>query len=371
MDFEVTTRCNLKCAMCPHGVDAMKSVHDADDRVLDGLWALMEKTHCIHLNCIGEPLLARPFWKIIARLEGRTRPKVIINTNGHFLSARSVARLFEAPLYMVNVSLDAARPETYRRLRGSGFEKALDGIHRLVREREVRQAREVKLGVGMVLMLQNIGEVAEFISLAADLGVEFVTLQHLRPPGVTPWLVSRSDGWQFDYHDQHLVNHKERSDRALLEAVHMAEERNMTILGCDSLWFTRLKENDVWETFEWEESTEEGLRTSDNVGLTDCPHPWRWMHVNVDGYASPCSFAPRPIGNILDEGGAAGLWNGPGMRQLREDIAAGRLNPVCAGASCPYPTGSPESIAPPTQGCSSATGLARYTRGIARWFIRK
>jgi hypothetical protein len=57
----------------------------------------------------------------------------------------------------------------------------------------------------------------------------------------------------------------------------------------------------------------------------------------------PCSHATRQVvGNVLQDGGAEAVWNGPLMRQLREDIMAGRLNPVCADRRCAYARGGAE-----------------------------
>ncbi len=359
--FEVTTRCNLRCVMCPHGIGAVQSPRDAADVLVKDLWEFIETTDIVHLNSVGEPLLAGPFWRILRLLKGRKRPGISINTNGHLLSAENAASLFEAPLHTVSVSLDAARPETYRRLRGADFRKAIRGIEHLVRARDSRKDSEARLGASMVLMEENIRELTEFIELAAGLGLEFVSLIHLVPPGTHQWLVSGSDGWEFDYHKQQLLNHPDISDRMLLRALEVAGEKGITILSCNSLWFTRMKDNDRCPRFELGGIGGHGMSNVDALELSDCPHPWEWLQVRGNGDVLPCLYAQKPVGNIVKDGGVKGIWNGPELRRLRKDIIAGRLNRVCAGTACPYPTGRPKS----------KTGLRRYTGQIVRWFSRQ
>jgi MoaA/NifB/PqqE/SkfB family radical SAM enzyme len=72
--FEVTNRCNLKCVMCPHGIGAIESPRDADMSLLDALWPGMVQAEYVHLNGVGEPMMAKPFWEVIDRLKGKKRP---------------------------------------------------------------------------------------------------------------------------------------------------------------------------------------------------------------------------------------------------------------------------------------------------------
>ena len=72
--FEVTNRCNLKCVMCPHGIGAIESPRDADMSLLEILWPGMARSEHIHLNGVGEPMMSKPFWEVIDRLQGKKAP---------------------------------------------------------------------------------------------------------------------------------------------------------------------------------------------------------------------------------------------------------------------------------------------------------
>jgi radical SAM superfamily enzyme YgiQ (UPF0313 family) len=75
----------------------------------------------------------------------------------------------------INVSIDAAKPETYRRVRRGG---RLGVVHENLRRllalrREARHALPL-VGVNFVMLNENEGELVPFVEQAAELGVDFV-----------------------------------------------------------------------------------------------------------------------------------------------------------------------------------------------------
>jgi MoaA/NifB/PqqE/SkfB family radical SAM enzyme len=65
-----------------------------------------------------------------------------------------------------------------------------------------------------------------------------------------------------------------------------------------------------------------------------CPRPFSEFQIRFDGLVHCCceGWLPKPIGNILDSG-AAEIWNGPVIREIRESIVDGSFR-FCV--SCPY-----------------------------------
>ena len=56
--------------------------------------------------------------------------------------------------------------------------------------------------------------------------------------------------------------------------------------------------------------------------------------MDVNGFVKPCPWAIGYYGHIAD--GFASVWNNNRVRVLRQCIAHNQLDPICAGASCPY-----------------------------------
>ncbi|MCX7362226.1 MAG: radical SAM protein [Alphaproteobacteria bacterium] len=217
--FEVTTRCNLKCVMCPHGIGAIVEPRDADAALLEAIWPAMEAADLLHLNGVGEPLLAAPFWTVIDRLKGRARPRISFNTNGLLLTDTNIDRLRDAPLDGIWVSIDAATEATYERIRGGSFAKVIDGVRRLVGRPGDRRG----VTITFVVMRENFAEMVPFVELAYDLGVPKVWFGPLTETAISAeaWTVTRSDGWQFRYKEQQI----QTTDEQLIARLRAATDR--------------------------------------------------------------------------------------------------------------------------------------------------
>jgi hypothetical protein len=232
--FEVTNRCNLKCVMCPHGIGAIESPRDADMSLLEILWPGMVQSDYLHLNGVGEPMMAKPFWEVIDRLKGKKRPLIEFNTNGLLMTEENVERLLQAPVYGILVSLDAATPETYQDIRGGNFGTALAGIERLV----AHAKRNTHIVMTFVLMKRNIQEAGAYVELAARLGVKTVSFHHLTDTAIPAdsWVVEKPNGWKFVYTDQRLGSDPELNNANVKLAMDTGERLGVKIVGPDLLF---------------------------------------------------------------------------------------------------------------------------------------
>ena len=232
--FEVTNRCNLKCVMCPHGIGAIESPKDADMSLLDALWPGMVQADYLHLNGVGEPMMSKPFWEVIDRLKGKKRPLIEFNTNGLFMTEQNVARLLQAPVFGILVSLDAATPETYRDIRGGNFATALAGIERLA----ANATKKTHIVMTFVLMKRNIEEAGAYVELASRLGIKTVSFHHLTDTAVPAdqWAVSKPGGWKFVYTEERLAGHRELSNRNVEQAFTIGKRLGVHVVGPDLLF---------------------------------------------------------------------------------------------------------------------------------------
>ncbi|HVY34126.1 MAG TPA: radical SAM protein [Caulobacteraceae bacterium] len=221
--LEVTTRCNLKCVMCPHGVGGVADPKDAAADLVEALWPALASAETVHLNGVGEPLMAEPFWAVVDRLKGRESPRIEFNTNGLLLTAKALDRLREAPLGAIHVSVDAAKAATYARIRGGSFARVRRGVRDLVG----RLQDQASIKLNFVVMKENLAEMVAFVDLAAGLGVRGVWFAPLTETAISAetWVVTRPDGWVFSYKDQQIVG----SDPRLIEALAAAKARGLEL----------------------------------------------------------------------------------------------------------------------------------------------
>ena len=120
--LELTSKCNLRCGMCP--LPVLRRPYE------DMVWPMVEKAEReIHgaglklkwLHEMGEPLL-------YARIDDAIRlfPEASLSTNGLVLTEEIGAKLLASPLKRIRICVDSVNPEVYPQLRtGGDFDKLL------------------------------------------------------------------------------------------------------------------------------------------------------------------------------------------------------------------------------------------------------
>jgi MoaA/NifB/PqqE/SkfB family radical SAM enzyme len=229
LTIESTTACNLRCVMCPHSLDAVHRPKHMPKQLFDKLATALGLAREIQLHGIGEPLLSPSFWQILEQAPFHPDTALSINTNMTILNADKIKTLTSLPAKLtINISLDAARPETYRRIRGGDLNKVLANIAAL---RDARHGAYPFLCINMTMMRENIEEAVEFIEMGHRLGIGRIYLWHLNkiPDCDKTKYTSTREDWTFDYLSQGLWNFKALSNRCVRAAIQRAEELNIPL----------------------------------------------------------------------------------------------------------------------------------------------
>jgi len=174
--ISLTQRCNFNCFFChregesnPHGEMT------ADE--IEGVAAVASELGIRRFKLTGgEPLLREDIVEVVGRI-AMYADEVSMTTNGSLL-AEKAARLREAGLKRVNVSLHSARPEAFRRITGRD---ALSTVKRGVAAAIGSGLKPVKLNM-VVLNGINSGEIPDMIEFSRGAGailqlIEFQPLQ--------------------------------------------------------------------------------------------------------------------------------------------------------------------------------------------------
>lgn len=121
--LELTSKCNLRCGMCP--LPVLRRPYE------DMEWSLVEKAEReIHgnglklkwLHEMGEPLL-------YGRIDDAIRlfPEASLSTNGLVLTPEVGAKLLASPLKRIRICVDSIDPQIYPQIRtGGDFDKLVD-----------------------------------------------------------------------------------------------------------------------------------------------------------------------------------------------------------------------------------------------------
>jgi MoaA/NifB/PqqE/SkfB family radical SAM enzyme len=226
LTLETTSRCNLQCVMCVHAIDGVSRPKHLDESISARLAPYIARAGDIQLHGIGEPLNSPAFWRCLGDLPAVDECASSINTNFTVLNDAQLERLLNSQIHFINVSLDAATPLTYARIRGFDFEKVLNNIRRFVKARTAMGKTHPLLLMNMTLMRSNIEELSDFIRLAKELGANQVCAWQLnRWPAeeMARFRVTRGD-WTFDYASEGLWNFPELSNRCIAAAETLAKE---------------------------------------------------------------------------------------------------------------------------------------------------
>jgi MoaA/NifB/PqqE/SkfB family radical SAM enzyme len=177
IEIEMTNRCNLACIQCLRSLGLKPyKLGDMDFENYKQILAQFPYTMNISLNGFGEPMMYKRFFDVVSYTRQQLPwAKIGIYTNGMLIDDEKAHKLMNCGLTELNVSIDAAYPDTYKRVRRGGKLDILhENIKRLVRVKQETRARFPMLGMNFVMLNDNEGELVPFIEQAAEFGVDFV-----------------------------------------------------------------------------------------------------------------------------------------------------------------------------------------------------
>lgn len=233
LTIETTSRCNLRCVMCPHGINAVDRPKHMNESLAKKLQKFLNRGKHVQLHGIGEPLNSPIFWEMLESISEDCDAS--INTNLTTPDINKLHKLSVSNIKVINVSLDAARPETYQKIRGANLSSCLENIKTLVSL--VKQSKTKKnIYINMTLMKSNINEIIEFLDLAKNYEVDGVWLWHLNkwPDQEMSRYVVKRDGWIFDYSKEGLWNYPTLSNQKIAEAFEHANAIQIPLYTSDN-----------------------------------------------------------------------------------------------------------------------------------------
>jgi MoaA/NifB/PqqE/SkfB family radical SAM enzyme len=161
LQIEPTTRCNFACKFCC-GRHLPQADLDFDryGRLLDQVEGLEQ----VELQGEGEPLLNPRFFDMIAAARRRF-PGVGFSTitNGSLFTPGNIAGFLEHGVERIYVSMESAREERFRGIRGGSLERVRVGLRALIEARRARGAVEPKVGIAVTVLRSTLDDVFDTI----------------------------------------------------------------------------------------------------------------------------------------------------------------------------------------------------------------
>lgn len=178
--IEVTSRCNLKCMMCPlTALAGTWAPRDMAWETFERIAQAFERARWVHLQGWGEPLLHPRFFDMAERAKG-AGCRVGFTTNGTRLSPGNRERLLSLGIDVMAVSIAGARAATHEAIRvGSDFAKLLENVRAFLALRAERRMASPKVELFYLMTTTNLGELPDAVRLAADLGADELVATNL------------------------------------------------------------------------------------------------------------------------------------------------------------------------------------------------
>ncbi len=249
----------------------------------------------------------------------RHLPGPRFNTNATLLTRERAEGLVAAQLHRLFASLDGATAATYEHIReGADFARVQRNVLRLLAIRRSRGARLPRVTLVFVAMRHNVAELPALVRLAADWGVDDVSVQNLShsfedtgdAPGYREIRAFTADQALWGSEDA-------TARRSFARARRLADRLGIPLAlpGLD-------EPSDA-------PPAEERL---------PCDWPWQSGYILRDGRVQPCCMimgSDRQDAVLGDAGrdGFAAAWHSPAFQNFRRVLASPEPPAVCRGCA--------------------------------------
>jgi MoaA/NifB/PqqE/SkfB family radical SAM enzyme len=310
--LETTNRCDSKCQTC---IRTFRGLEPPADLTLAQVKSIAEQFPVLErvvLHGIGEPLLNREIFEIVAYLKSRAAT-VLFNSDAISLTLTRALKLIDSGLDEYRVSMDAATPETYRRLRGvDQFDRVVANVRRLVELEQERSRSAPRVSLWFTAARVNLPELPAFVRLAASLGVAEVYVQRLVFNELGLATAENALHGRLRQQEQELLAQTEELARALGLVLH-ASGLTTPLASLNG--------------------PAAGARP-----WAGCQRPWTLSYVTANGNVLPCCISPWVARDyqalILGHAFAApfaDIWNGERYRRFRNDFESENPPDPCRG----------------------------------------
>lgn len=301
LEIEVTTRCNLKCAMCEHTYWQEPSV-DMSYEKFKMIVDQFPKLRWIGLTGIGQSFLNKDFLRMLELVKSRGA-YVELYDSFCFLNEKNSGALVELGIEKIYASIDAATKETYEKIRkGSKFERVINNVTNLIDIRNQKGLFFPEIHFHYIISKLNFHEIRPFVRLVHSIdksgrvGVKFTRLLH--------------------YFDEVQDLFIEVPKETIEETNRLAARLNVPIS-----WSTDIPQK--------------------KPRISKCTE-WTMPFIFVTGHVIPCCAGneansryfqkEHSLGNVFDQSFKE-IWNSKKYKDFRSKLRKGKVPSCCADCS--------------------------------------
>ena len=312
--MDITTRCNIRCRMCYFSFDRYffgKPVYFPPAEFERLAADVFPHVRALTLSLGSEPLTSPHFGSFLALAAASGVPDVSFYTNGLLMGPKVIDAILASTVTHITISVDGASRETYESIRvGGNFATLLANVRALAAALAAAGRGLPVLRFGVVMMRANAHEWADIVSLAAECGVEEVSLFHM--------VAYEGLGMEAES----LVHDQARSNVALRAALERAAATGVRVVSHPGF-------------FAEATDTADAPSASPFLPTPYCRYPFFHVSMNSGGHVLPCPFShgEAPYGTVSATESLIDIWLGPKFEALRRRILDHDPPPMCRRCS--------------------------------------
>jgi MoaA/NifB/PqqE/SkfB family radical SAM enzyme len=310
VSVELTNSCNLECPMCPRSLSGV-NVGEPKSLLPESAWNHLLEVALpighVNLNGLSENFLHPRFLDLVEQL-GQLGVATSFSTNGTLVTPKVAARIAGLrTIETINVSIDSADPEEYRRIRGGDLNRVRQGLVNLVAATQ----GSVRITASAVVMKMGRRGLPMLPAFLCEVGIRNLVLQAVVDPENTS------------------------SDQELPEdatAVVAEIKREGARLGVEVLAVPYLEDRMGNSPVVLPAAAGDAPRTK------MCTSPWEHIAIDYQGRVFPCCNSPSWQNLVGVENAVMGdistssfqeVWAGPTFRKFRKGLLSGELPALC------------------------------------------
>ncbi len=178
VSWNLTRKCNLKCSHCYINATKTELKDELNTDESKGLIdQIVRVSRPLLILSGGEPLLRKDVYEII-RYGNEKGLRMGLGSNGGLINRKAAAKLKEAGVATVSISLDSHMSSQHDEFRGvaGSWQKAVDAV-------KVLRENDILVQVNTTLTQQNYAQIDDIMTLSEQIGVENFHLFFLVPTG--------------------------------------------------------------------------------------------------------------------------------------------------------------------------------------------
>jgi radical SAM protein with 4Fe4S-binding SPASM domain len=174
-NLEPTNLCNLSCQMCPRDKSQRKFGYldmNLFKKIVDEAKNFGARHFVLHKD--GEPLLHKNIIEIVQYIKQSHKGNTTyISTNGLLLAPEKSEGLIKALLDQLHISIGAATPETYLKIRGGNLEIVENNIKRFLALKKSLSSKKPVVTLQIIKMTETLSEISLFLNKWRSYQVNF------------------------------------------------------------------------------------------------------------------------------------------------------------------------------------------------------